>query len=259
VPRLEFSYDYLDATLALDGPINGGSAATWQVRTVFVTEAEADDVSGTMYRGDKLVRGPGESAWRWCNAATCSEDRAAVAEGLVTEAKLVDYIYPGQGDPDYIPFAVPLDPPLSLSASQINTPESLWSCGFDMVDAVRLHATPETIATPQALLAALELAYDPDQQHAGTEVRISASVSFSQGETVPTEVATACVTACSRVASCYGFDDGLYGDDEADCQASCGAADSGAVAQLNACLDASDCADRSAIAGCMPQDDVAPE
>ncbi|MCA9515490.1 MAG: hypothetical protein KC635_11140 [Myxococcales bacterium] len=260
LPRLEFLYDYLDATFTLAGPINGGSAGEWQVRTVFVTSTQADDVAGTLYRGDKLVRGPSDQAWRWCNAEGCSEDRAAVADGLITEQKLVDYIYPGQGPRDYIPFAVPLDPPLSLSANEINTPQSLWSCAFDMVDAIRLQTAPAEITAPQALLTAFELAYAPDQQHAGTEVRISASVTFTRGASPEPEPApgavTTCVTACARVATCYGFEDGLYGASESDCQAGCSAQDAAAIGQLDACLGASDCADRSAIAGCFPASDA---
>lgn len=262
VPRLEFYYDYLDATVALSGPLAGDAAsATWMVRTVFVTSAEADDVTGTMLRGDKLVRGPGDAAWRWCNAQGCSPDRDAVSDGLVVEDKLVNHVYPGNGPKAYIPFAVPLDPPLSLSSAEINTPGSLWSCAFDMVDAVRMNAAPGTVNSPQALLAAFELAYDPDQQHAGSEVRISAHLAFTRGEdpvAVADDVPAACVTACARVASCYGFQDGLFGASEQECSAGCGEQDDATVGQISACLSASDCADRDAIASCMPTDPQQP-
>lgn len=81
------------------GPIDGAVL----VRTVFVTEATAADVAGTMRRGDKLVKLPGDSRFRWCDASGCSEDRDAVAAGVIAEPKLVDYVFPGQETPPATP------------------------------------------------------------------------------------------------------------------------------------------------------------
>ena len=254
--RLEFYYDYVDTTLELAGPLAAGApSATYKVRTVFVSEATASDVQGTMFQGDKLVLVPGAARWQWCSAAACSEDRAAVADGLVTEAKLVDHVHPGQGPVHYIPFTVPLDPPLSLSAAQINTPQSLWTCAFHMTDAVRMNAPPEGLDSPQALLAAFELAYEPDQQHAGDEVRISARVDFTAGDAAPApapSVSEACAAACARVAACHGFGDEVFGASEAECAASCDGQPSAMQAQVAACVAAAPCDAADAFVACLP-------
>jgi hypothetical protein len=179
VPRMEFNYDYLDAALRLEA--GGAADGSYVVRTVFVTEATAADVDGTMLRGDKLIRRGDETRFQWCNATACSSDRAEVAVGLIRETKLVEHIHPGDGNPSYIPFSVPLANELRLTGDDLDTAGSVWSAAFDMTAAVRLHAPPETIATPSELLAAFELSYDPDQQHAGEMTRISVRLTYAPG------------------------------------------------------------------------------
>lgn len=175
ITRMEFDYEYLDAVVELGagGPMDGA----WVIRTVFVTQASAPDVDGVMQRGDKLIRAWDETAFQWCGPSGCSAQRDAVG-GPTQEAKLVGYVFPGQGDPDFIPFAVPLSNALSLTGDQLNTAGQTWALSFDMHHAVLLHAAPEGLADRAALLAAFELSYEPDQQHAGQQTEISASLSL---------------------------------------------------------------------------------
>lgn len=51
-----------------------------------------------------------------------------------------------------------------------------------MTDAVLLHAPPKTFADLPDLLAAFELSYEPDQQHAGEMTAISASLELAGAE-----------------------------------------------------------------------------
>lgn len=180
VPRMEFNYDYLDATLtvAAGSPVD----ETYVVRTVFVTEATASDVSGTMHRGDKLVRRADEPMFRWCGASACAAERDAVSGALVQEAKLVDYVDPGDGNPAYVPFAIPLANEVRLTGDELATPGSTWSVAFDMTNAVVLGRGPETFATEADLVAAFELSYSPDQQHGGEMTDIAVELTYVRGE-----------------------------------------------------------------------------
>lgn len=180
ISRMEFNYDYLDAELTID-PAVGPAAGTYVVRTVFVTEATAPDVEGTMRRGDKLIRTPEEGSFRWCNSALCSESRDEVADGLIQVPRLVEYQHPGQGNPSYAPFVVPLSNQLQLSGDDLATAGSTWSLQFDMTDAALLSTPPAQLTSQSDLLAAFELSYEPDQQHAGETTAISAVLDFVPG------------------------------------------------------------------------------
>ncbi|MEZ4236593.1 MAG: hypothetical protein R3F59_10640 [Myxococcota bacterium] len=171
VPRMEFDFDYLDATVALP-------AGRFDVRTVFAVDATSPDVSGTMQRGDKLVRSADEpdAPWEWCSTGGCAVARDSVPGAVVQEPKLVDYVFPGQGNPEYIPFAVPLANDLALSADELAVDGALWSCAFDMTGAVRWRVPPAGLTDAAAVVDAFELSYEPDQQHAGDTTAISVTL-----------------------------------------------------------------------------------
>lgn len=175
IERVELQFDFLDASLAFEpgsGPLAGRS---FVVRTVFAESAEAGDTAGTMRRGDKLLRADGETSFRWCNASGCATERAAVEDGLVREAKLVGYERPGQGNPNYVPFVVPLVPQVEISHERLATEGNTWSVSFDMTHAVVFRESPAQLTGDAALLDAFELSYEPAKgQGTGERTEISA-------------------------------------------------------------------------------------
>ncbi len=179
ITRMEFSYDYLDATFTLENTAGGATLdKTFTIRTVFVTEATADDVSGTMSRGDKLIKTSEETTFRWCNSSGCAATRTDVAEGLIQESKLVDYEFPGQGNPEYIPFSVPISPSFTVTYEELTAEGNVWVVDFDMTGAIVFATTPDALSTEPDLLASFELSYEPDQNNAGQETEISATLAI---------------------------------------------------------------------------------
>ncbi|NOX49561.1 MAG: hypothetical protein GXP16_03375, partial [Gammaproteobacteria bacterium] len=173
-------YDYLDATFTLSGTADSANMDnSFVIRTVFSATASADDVTGTMQLGDKLIRTSTETQFSWCDDTNCSDVRSDVAGNLITEAKLVNYTYPGDGNPNYVPFVVPISNNLTVSHAQLTTPESWWEVTFDMTNAIQFSLKPESISNRPSLLEAFELVYEPDQQNAGQATAISAKLLFS--------------------------------------------------------------------------------
>lgn len=179
ITRMEFNYDYLDATVKLSGTADTNLDGIYIVRTVFVTRATAEDVNGEMQQGDKLLRKIGETQFRWCNTSGCSTTRSDVATGLIQETKLVEYIYPGQGNENYIPFTVPVDNELKLSYEKLTAEGNTWSVDFDMTNAIKWHQAPSTFNSEGSILSNFELDYIPDQQHGdGSQPEISVTLTI---------------------------------------------------------------------------------
>lgn len=180
ITRMEFNYDYLDATFTLE---NTGAAnvldKTFIIRTVFVTEATANDVSGTMIRGDKLIRTNSETSFRWCNTTSCSANRSDVAEGLIQESKLVNYEFPGQGNENYIPFTVPIEPTLTVTYDELTAEGNVWSVDFSMTNAIIFETAPNALTTESGLLESFELSYEPSGDNNGQQTEISAGLSIT--------------------------------------------------------------------------------
>lgn len=174
VSRMEFNYDYLDATVELEVP-GSPMAGTWVIRTVFVDTATSSDVDGTMHRGDKLVRRAEEATFEWCDRGACSSMRSDEA---IQEPKLVDYVYPGDGNLAYIPFAVPVSNELMLTGDELREGGGMWSAAFDMTGAVRFSSPPAAILSRSDLLESFELRYAPDQAHPDDHTTISVNLEF---------------------------------------------------------------------------------
>ena len=175
ISRMEFNFDYVDATIELKAgtPVDG----RYIVRTVFVSDARAPDVEGTMKRGDLLLRQPNDLKFLWCGGNGCLPDREQVTDRIV-DSSLVSYIYPGQGNPDYVPFVVPLSNSLKLSGEQLNTPSQVWKLDFDMTGSVQLRQPPEDIVDLPSLMRAFQLSWS-DGTSMGTPPTRTIAVSLN--------------------------------------------------------------------------------
>lgn len=160
ISRAELNFDYVDATFTLSGTTGVDGAYT--VRTIFVTDTTVDDVTGTLYRADKMVKAPGETAFKWCNATTCSADRTAVATGLLTDSTLKNYQHPGQGNLNYPPYSVNLKEDLSVTYAQISSTTNVWTLDFDLASAVQFEAMPSTFDSVSDVVQNFKLKYAPN-------------------------------------------------------------------------------------------------
>ncbi len=161
ITEMEFNFDYLDAEFTLTGTSGGGADDTWIVRTVYATTATADDVSGTMQKGDKLIKADGRTNFQWCNAGGCSDTRSAVASGIYQDAAIVGFSPPAQGNQNYVRFEVTLSTPLTPTFAQLDAGGITWVANFNVANAITFAATPATLGSRQAVLNAFQLEDDP--------------------------------------------------------------------------------------------------
>ena len=182
---MEFYFDYLDTTITLSGTSDAQSMDdTFVIRTVFAETATETDVSGTMMQGDKLIRSSAETTFRWCNNTTCSETRDDVESGIIQDIGLVNHEFPGQGNPNYITFSVPVTNDFSVTHAQLVTPGSWWDVTFDMTNAILFSSAPSAVDSRSTLLNIFSLDYNPDQENT-TQETISVELIFSN--TAPDE------------------------------------------------------------------------
>lgn len=155
--RMEFNFDYLDATFELvdAGALNG----RYVIRTVFVSEAESDDVEGAMVRGDLLVKLPNESKFKWCGDNGCREVRDDV-QSVIVQSAIASHVFPGQGNPEYVTYSVPLKNKLRLSGAQLNEANALWTLDFDITNGVNWAQSIQNAMDVPSLLRAFRLSYD---------------------------------------------------------------------------------------------------
>lgn len=155
--RAELSFNYVDAVFSLGTP-----PIEYRIRTVYATTAEADDVSGTMRRGDKLIRLPDETVFKWASAAGLHDTRPET--GAYQDSTVVDAVFPGDGNPDYVPVTANFPVPLPVTYALLTDPAKIWTLTFDLSDAILWGDTdPETLSSPEAIVAAFRLKFGPNQ------------------------------------------------------------------------------------------------
>lgn len=180
VSRVELNFDYLDTTFSLTGTSGGAADGEYTIRTVFVTDTTADDVTGTLTRADKLVKAPGQTEFKWCNTSTCSTDRSTVVTGLLTDSRLIDYEWPGQGNQNYAPYSVTLKDALTVSYAQISSTTNVWTLDFDMASAIEFAAAPSTFASVNDVVSNFKLLYAPNSNSGdGSDEGIKATLTIA--------------------------------------------------------------------------------
>jgi hypothetical protein len=173
IEKIELNFDYLDATVVLTG--TSGIDGTYIVRTVFGETAENGDVSGEMSRGDLLVRAEAETAFKWCNATTCSATRGDVKSGLIQDGRLSTYESPGQGNPFYAPYAIELKESVTVTHAEISDESKVWQTDFDLENAIGFSKAPSTFTSVAAMVSAFSLKYAPSRGGAPNETGITAT------------------------------------------------------------------------------------
>lgn len=156
--RAELSFNYVDATFQVNG-----TSPEYTIRTVYASSATAPDVDGTMYRGDKLIRLPGETLFRWASASGTTTVRDAADSGIYTDVTVTDYQFPGQGNPDYVPVTANFHEALPVTWQLITDPTQLWTLEFDLSDAIVWAEDPALFTTPEQYVAAFRLKFGPNQ------------------------------------------------------------------------------------------------
>ncbi len=175
VRRLEFAFDFLDATFTVPGTAGPSIAGkTYTIRLVYVVETEvagiAGDSSVSVMLGDKLVRVPGNSAFRWCDDSACSL-ASRPASPLAAAGLAVDS---GMGNQNYAGFSTNLTDNTSITFTEAEALQGNWTFTvlFDLEDALRFDITGwSAVDSVQDLVAA----FSPFGHHINnsTSVRVS--------------------------------------------------------------------------------------
>ncbi len=140
VRRLEFLWDYLDATVTVPetaGPEIAGTTHT--IRLVYVSEATVEDVrpdtTATLLIGDKLVRSGTGSTFSWCDSTTCGLTERPAAPLTDTAVTLNTR----EGNSDYAVFAINLVDGTSITFTEDEALEGNWvfTLAFDLHGAMR--------------------------------------------------------------------------------------------------------------------------
>lgn len=171
--RVELSFNYVDARFTLE---DGGDE--YVIRTVYATEFEASDATGVMERGDKLIKTPDSGEFRWADSDGLYVARPA---NPYRDATVVDAVYPGDGNPDYVPVTANFPVPLAVTYTTLGSAGKTWTLAFDLSDAVLWgDADPRTFAAPERLVEAFRLKFGPNQSTTAgeTDDGIQASLSI---------------------------------------------------------------------------------
>lgn len=184
--RAELSFNYVDATFTI-----GESQQTYVIRTVYGESMTGPDVSGTMYMGDKLILLPGETQFQWANTTSTNPERSAVAEGLIREPTITEYVFPTEHR-NYIPVTANFLQNLLVDYELITDPEKVWTLRFDLGNAIVWREDPSTLSTPQELLDAFRLKFGPNQSttYGEEDDGIRATLTVDAGNTGISLVAT---------------------------------------------------------------------
>lgn len=166
VTSIEFKFDYLDTTFVLTG--TSGVDATYTVRTVFVSEATASDVTGTMYRGDKLIMASGETAFKWCDSSGCSTTRPT---SPYQQSAIASWTPFEQGGVEYttVSFDIADDAQKTFSYATLSDVSKVWTVDLAVANAITFSAAPSTFDAVKTIVDKFAFAYTPSSDgSAGT-------------------------------------------------------------------------------------------
>lgn len=141
VHRLEFLFDYLDATFQV--PLTAGAAVagkTYTIRMVYVDSGAADDLpmgKAFLYKGDKLLKRQGEDTFLWCTGSGCVA-AARPAEPLRArwhaDTALTAY-------PHYTTVGISLKTPMSFTRAEAEAGSWRFTVDWDLTRAAVFHTT----------------------------------------------------------------------------------------------------------------------
>lgn len=154
--RAELNFNYVDTTFVLGDQ-------TYTVRTVYTTSFTATDVEGTMRRGDKLIRLPGETDFKWADNNGVYLTRVDASDGPYQDSTVTGYVQPPEGNQDYIPVTANFPQSLPVDWDTLADTGKTWTLSFILENAIVWTVAPDTLTTPQAILDAFRLKFGPNQ------------------------------------------------------------------------------------------------
>lgn len=188
VRRMEFTFDYLDVTFTIPAATASPLAGkTYTIRTVYVDTGSAEDLAGghtALIQGDKLLRGPGETAFSWCTETECG--KSLRPENPLQAAWMSDAGFPG-GYPHYAQVALILKKDFIFTKSDAEKGNWLFTVDFDLSRAATFRTGDLALLKSEAdLVKAFDMyAGDGGPGAIGVKVDLTKTLLDSSGTTVP--------------------------------------------------------------------------
>jgi|GEM_PF-2957664 len=157
--RAELNFNYVDASIEVG---EGDSALSYVIRTVYTSAYTAEDVSGTMYLGDKLIRLPSEDKFRWANSEGTSFNRDSVATGIFRDNTVTEVVH-GDGNQDYVPVTANFPTEVTVDYGMLADTSKVWTLSFELANAIVWSADPNTFTSPQDLVKNFRLKFGPNR------------------------------------------------------------------------------------------------
>lgn len=164
VKRLEFLFDYLDATFTVPlGAGPGVAGRTYTVRTVYVDSGSADDLpqeKSAFRKGDKLLRRAGEERFHWCTESGCiaaARPESPLRAAWHDEEGLTAY-------PHYVTVGINLKTPMTFTRGEAERGNWKFTVDFDLARAAVFNTTAWSMIRSEAELVQ---AFDLLSRHGG--------------------------------------------------------------------------------------------
>lgn len=137
VRRLEFDFDTVDATVTV--PSTAGTAIqgkTYTIRLIYVNDTTVSDIvsgeSTTVYMADKLVKGPGETTFKWCDGSGCTATTRP-SSGLLSDSSIV--ARSGEGNNNYSSVWIALDNEITFTKAEAEQGSWKFRVNFNVSNA----------------------------------------------------------------------------------------------------------------------------
>lgn len=158
VHRLEFLFDYLDATFRIPADANTPLAGrTYTVRLVYVDTGYVEDLPlgrGAVHLGDKLIKREGEDTFNWCTESGCiAATRPDMPLRTAWHADTAHMAYP-----HYYTVGVSLKTPMPFTRTEADSGAWKFTVDWDLARAAVFQAQDFSQLTTEArLVAAFDL------------------------------------------------------------------------------------------------------
>lgn len=152
VHRLEFLFDYLDATFQV--PAAAGAAVagkTYTIRMIYVDSGTVDDLplgKGSVFMGDKLLKRDGEEAFTFCTESGCA---AAARPAEPLRAAWHDDVR-NQAYPHYTTVGISLKTPMSFTRAEAEQGDWRFTVDWDLARAAVFAVTDWSMIRSEAEL-----------------------------------------------------------------------------------------------------------
>ncbi len=183
VPKVEISFDYIDAKFTLSGHSDTAFNTEWTVRSIMVKD---DTIGGLAVQGgDLLIKQGAEGTFQWCDSAGCSATRPTSPHRLASAVGALAEAGSRDGNPNYAPYSVALSTALKPTFAEISDTTRLWTLDFDIENAIGWTAAPSTFTTVEDFLANFKLPYACSASTCDTTGGIEATLTIGAANSAP--------------------------------------------------------------------------